>query len=311
MSDSTSPAVPAQDELNSRIDAFAKAIGCEIDLVKTALALVIDLDHPQALSMFDDEECLTFGDLAKHFVQPGHCKLAVLRFAMKHLRGQTNLKKTNGGANTNDKLAEAIEGMAKANRPIEDWSDRELLERYDEESPKIWKELSERAHGRHCIVYLDSSESEVDVKTSLELLKLARKQSTPEKWRVNGKLRMVKRPGTFLVRLLDESPFCPRVALVNEYCPISDTNWIGICKRTRIITRLHVHDVENAALSKREMKAICKDALKLNTLEFEEEYSEAALLYEELEKQDKLPKLKISSNDVYKTSYSGKRDTGF
>ncbi len=190
MSSSTS-VVPTQRESDSRIKAFGEAISCKEVIVRNGLSELVDLGRPdQALSIFDGDDLLTFGDLAKHFVQPGHCKVAVLRLAMKHLRGETELKEPNGQSSDGvAQLAAAVKEMATANRPIENWSDRELLEKYDEDSPKIWKELSDRAHGRHCIVYADSSEAAVDVDNSLKLLKTARKQSTPEKWRVNGRLR--------------------------------------------------------------------------------------------------------------------------
>lgn len=307
------PAVPTQSELDSRISAFADALNCKEETVRKALAEVVELDRSdQALSIFDDEELLTFGDLAKHFVQPGLCKVAVLRLAMKHLRGQTELKKPNGQSSDGiAELAEAVSSMAKSNRPIENWSDRELLEQYGEGNLKVCKELSDRAHARHCIVYTDSTEASLDMDSSLQLLKLARKQPTPEKWRVNGQLRTVRRPGSFLARTLEESPFYRGIALAMGYCSQSDTDWKGIDHETRVLVRLHVDKVETTGLSKREMKRICSDAHGMSADEFISEYSEAQLMYEELEAQDKLPKLKIMPSDVKSQPFSGKRDNAF
>lgn len=301
--------VPSQ-ELSSRIRAFSDAISCEEELVRKILAELIELDKPdQALTILDSEDCLTFGDLAKHFVQPGFCKVAVLRLGMKHLRGQTELiqktaepSETLAGAGIAE-LAAAVSDMAKSNRPIENWTDKELLDQYDESNPKVIKELSARAHGRHCIVFKDNSETMVNADASLELLKLAKKQSTPDRWRINGVLVAVKRPGVFTPRALDESPFYSNVALVNNYCSQSDTDWTGVSTKNRILARIHVQLVEKTALSQRELKSICADARKES---FEQDYASASLIYNELERQDKLPKMKVSSDRP-----SEKRDNGF
>ena len=306
----STPVVPTQSELDSRISAFADALNVKEPLVRKALSEVVDIDRPdQALSIFDDEDILTFGDLAKHFVQPGLCKVTTLRFAMKHLRGQTELKKPNGSDGMSE-LAEAVSSMAKSNRPIENWSDRELLEQYDEGNVKVCKELSDRAHARHCIVYTSSTEETVDLDSSGQMLKLAKKQTTPDKWRVDGQLRPVRRPGTFMARMLQESPFYRRVALVAGYCSQSDTDWNGIDHKTRVLVRLHLDKVETAALSKREMKRICKEAHDLSSKDFSNEYSEAQMYYDELDAQDNLPKLKITTNDA-QTRPSGGTDNGF
>lgn len=296
-------------EFDSRISAFSAAIAVEEDVVREILTnLGVDGETDQSLTIMDSEEFLPMGDLRNVLVDSGHTKIAQLRCGMPHLRGKTHLddepaETTNGGLSA---VAGAIKDMVASNRPKVDWSDKELLEAYDQDTVDIADILSKRSHGRPCIVL--SKEGTVNVDVSLKLLKIAKRQSTKDKHIVDSRSVRVYRPGEWLAKPIEESPFFRGEALVDGYCSKSGTQWNGISHINRVLVRIHVDKVETAVLSSREMRRIVDEARHLAD-QFEESYSEASLIYEELDKQDKLPTLKIMPSEV-RDRFQGKTDLG-
>jgi hypothetical protein len=72
---------------------------------------------------------------------------------------------------------------AMKTRPIQQWNDRELLEKYDQErDPEIEQELHKRSQGR-CFIVLkgkgQDGKDPIDIENSIEILKRARKMVTP------------------------------------------------------------------------------------------------------------------------------------
>ncbi len=299
-------------EFEKRIKAFSTAIRLEESKVKDILAdLGADGESESSLTLLDSDEFLPFGDLRASFVEGGHTKIGILRLAMPHLRAKTNVDQPIATTGNGDSTANALRDLIASNRPKSDWTDQELLESYDETTIDVAEILGKRSRGRPCIVF--KKDGSVDIEVSLKLLKIAKRQPTAESHRLdNGKHVTVYRPGIFLDKPLDESPFYPGVALVDGYCAKSSTQWNGVSHKNRVLIRLHVTQIETTQLSKREMAQLCKSAHVTNNAipNLFDELGEAAALYEKLEDQDKLPKLKVFSNAV-KDHYTGKMDTAF
>ena len=302
-------------EFDKRIEAFSKAIGVSEDEARKAFAkLGVDGKEEQSLTIIDSDEFMPMNDLFEAFVDSELTQKAKLRAGMPHLRGKTHLGEASDSLNGDGSInlttvAESIKELAESNRPISSLSDEELLKRYEEGATEVIKILREKSHGRPCIVR--NKDESTNLKVSLELLRLAKKQPTTEKYSVDGRLVRVYRIGEFPMKPLDESPFYPGVALVNGFCPQSNTEWFmrsdtgikNICHEIRVLVRLQTQ--VNHHSSGREMKQIWKDAKSMSIDQFRTEYAEAALLYEELEEKDQLPKLKIHQGQ------SQKVDTGF
>ncbi len=304
---SSTPTVPVwETEFNKRVEAFATAIRLDVAKVREILAeLGADGAEEFSLTIMDSDEYLPFGDLRAAFVEGGHTKIGILRLAMPHLRAKTNVDQPE--ATTNGDTASTLRDLITSQRPKSEWKDKELLEAYDETTADIAKILGERSRGRPCIVF--QKDGSVDVEVSLKLLKIAKKQHTAESHKLdNGKHVTVYLPGVFIATSLDESPFYAGVALVDGYCAKSSTQWDGASLRNRILCRLHATQIETAALTKLQMGELCKAAKADN---FDDLVGEAAALYEKLETQDKLPKLKILSGDTSQGRYTGKTDTAF
>ncbi|MHA2281518.1 MAG: hypothetical protein ACXAC5_11745 [Promethearchaeota archaeon] len=299
-------------EFNERIKAFATAIGVAEEKVKEVLAgLGVDGESDQSLTIIDSEEYLPMGDLRSAFVDSELTQISRLRVGMPHLRGATQ-DHANVAPTANDGLAqvaESIKDMVASNRPKADWTDEELLKVYDQDATEVAEILRKRTHGRPCIVF--DADGSVNIEASLKLIRTAKRQPTGNTFSWKGKPVRVYRAGEFLAEFLEESPFCPGIALVDGYCPESATTWTGVDHKTRVMVRIYVREIETAALSKMQMKDICTDAHKLTETEFEDKYSEAQLRYQELERQDKLPKLCITPTDIRPHPYRGKVDDGF
>jgi hypothetical protein len=292
-------------EFNDRIQAFADTTGISVEIVKKTLSnLGVDGTKEQSLAIIDSDEFLPINDLFEAFVDSGLTKKSLLRAAMPHLRGKTYLGETSNSVN--GEILKSIKDIAEANRPLASLSDDQLLDKYDESSTEVAKILRERTHGRTCIVF--NKNGTVNKSVSLELIKAAKKQQTPDKYSANGKVVRTYRAGDFPLRPLDESPFFSGFALVNGYCARSDTQWKDISHEKRVFVRVltgHCRDV-SAVYSKLEMKRIWKDAFTKDIEELKEEYGEAALVYEEMQANDTLPKLKVIPE-----STTTKLDNGF
>lgn len=286
-------------QLDKRISAFAESLGVETAKVKEILRNECGIDDEnekvlqRSLEILDNEDMLTFGDLAKHFVSTGLAKTPVLRLSIKHLRGKESAESMSTKASETTEIS-LIKEMITANRPKSEWSDEELLEKYSREETDVIKILSDRTKGRPCIAFVPGTD-QINKEISLKLVRIAKRQPTHEKFEVNGILFKVYRAGLFPAQLLDESPFDIGVALVDGFCGKTGTNWNGVSQECRVLARILFHNVENGKLNNRDMKAICKES-KSGAKDFRTLYPEAAMTYDELQTQDKLPKLRIAAN---------------
>ena len=298
-----------QTEFNDRIKAFSADINVPEEKVRSVLAdLGADGKDERSLTIIDNEEYLPMGDLRQQFVESELTKLSLLRLGMAHLRGKTQLDPVSPTSDNLSEVAGAIKQMVASNRNKSDWSDEELINAYDIDATDVITVLSKRTHGRPCIVF--NSDGSVNKEVSLQLIKAAKRGPTTNRFSVAGKVVVVYRAGEFVSKPIDESPFFPGVPLVEGYCAQSNTNWTGIDHQIRVLVRLYIKHIEKAPLSKAEMKRIWKDAQRANETkalyvpehahkiptDFETEYSEAVLVYEELQNADQLPKLKLMPN---------------
>lgn len=310
MSQST-PSTPdwsGKTEFDSRIKAFSKALRVEEDKVREVFTdLGVDGKTGQSLTIIDSDEFLPFGDIRNAFVDDKKLvKLAVLRVAIPHLRGKTELevKPTTNG----DPLSEvtgSIKEMVASNRRKEDMSDADLLKLLEEGATEVEDILSKRTRARFCIIF--DSNGNVNVEDSLPLVKLARKQETKDQHSIRGKFVRVYRVGTYPARMLNESPFNRGHVLVDDYCADSETDWTGVCHEARVLARIQLFHCEKGRPTTRELKQICADA-KQGVKHFRDEHGKAALLYDEMNSKSELPKLKIPTDGVKQTAYSGHVD---
>jgi len=129
-----------------------------------------------------------------------------------------------------DTMVDVAEAL-KSFRPIQQWCDRELLEKFalDRDS-EIEQELHKRSFGRNIIILKqgknEPGKEEIDISNSLELLKMARKRVTPT-------IIPVGNEGVV-------SPVYPILRLniqdrIVEHCPLcSETLYMGFCEKCNV-----------------------------------------------------------------------------
>lgn len=313
MSNSTNP---TSVEVSKRLSEFSEVIGLDFDTVTKVFrdSLGVDAQNEPNISLevLDNEEFLTFGDLAKYFNGDRGVPLPKLRLAIRKLRPKTSNVSDESNTKTPisavDKLAESVQAMVTSHRTRSEWTDRELLESLSREEVDIAKILFDRSHGRRFVVFTRRTDS-IDVDSSLEMLKIAKRQATDEYWEINGVSVRLYRAGDFPSLVFEESPLVPGVALADGYCMKSKTNWTNIDRPSRVFVRLCVMD--DPKMSKRDQRSLFNLAKKgFNALK--EEYPEIALQYDELDEVDNLPKLTVNSSSVDIKSQSSTRiDRGY
>lgn len=298
---------PWQEQLNLRISKFADVLGLPCNQVKEMLReLGIKEEKESSLTILDDETLLTMSDLFEKFVDTKLTDKPTLRLAVSFLRAKS---KNNEFVSLN--ATSPIDKLVSALRPKDQWSDEELLEAYKEEDPDIAAILSRRSNGRAFIIF--DNDGNVNIAESLKMLKLAKKQPTNEthmilnvikgKEEPVSKLVKLYRSGKYPARALDECPFCPGKVLVDNYCADTDTVWQDISHQCRVLAAIQFRIVEKGRqLTIDQYQSIIKDK---NFDAMCQRFKKAALLYEELKEQDKLPTLKIYPQN------GNKVDTGF
>jgi hypothetical protein len=135
-----------------------------------------------------------------------------------------------------------VKALFEANKPITNWSDKEVLEGYIESNrDDLESELQRRSKGQPFVVLKDESNEEVDIEASLMMLKKARKETIPSIIQTPDKktIRVFKVENYHIDnRIRYESPLRPGVTLFDGYCPVSKFNFSKVPEKARQFLRL-------------------------------------------------------------------------
>ena len=145
-----------------------------------------------------------------------------------------------GDQQQSQSLAEVI----KANRPIDQWSDRDLLERYSKDrEDSVEQELNKRAKQQNFVVLkpgkFDPGKEEIDIDMTLDLLKSARKRTNPSMVPVTGGVLPVYKIGELNPqdRIVEMCPICGE-SLYRGYCEKCLSNFAGVGDDERAYVKL-------------------------------------------------------------------------
>jgi hypothetical protein len=138
-----------------------------------------------------------------------------------------------------------IEQLLQSNKPIQQWSDAEVLKGYlEDDREELEFELNKRSKGRRFIVLTNLKSEEIDIEATLLMLKRSRKEEIPAYYKVAGSDRPI-----FVYRIEEyhqtnrvrsESPLKHGIALFDDYCPVSNVNFTGVDLISRQFIRLIV-----------------------------------------------------------------------
>ena len=183
--------------------------------------------------------------------------------------------------------------LIKSQRPVNQWSDEEVLLKYLEtEDEQYESDLQRRAKGRRFVILTGNSQ-EVDVDASILMLKRARKEEIPsfitteDKKTIHiYKIEEYHREN----RVRYESPLRPGVTLFDGFCQVSNQNFKNVGDPARKMLRL-IYDAQG--------KQSRMDETRLVELAEKEGVDGLARIYPEVHEQymnlaatDSLPSLK-------------------
>lgn len=197
--------------------------------------------------------------------------------------------------------ADAVVESIKMARPIEQYSDRELLERYAKDKEgSVEQELHKRAKQQNFIVLkhgkFEPGKEEIDIDLSLDLLKTARKRTNPSMISLEGKILPVYRITELNLedRILEICPICSE-SLYKGYCEKCQVSFASIGDDERAYVNLISESDNFNPNSFSDKKAVIASATK-GLEDLKQTWPSLAQKFDELKATSSLPRLKIVAN---------------
>lgn len=275
--------------LQERVEKAAKVMKASPDDVWKALEEIgIEKDDEDALALLE-ADTTTQEDADPKFLDVG-IKKARFRAGWAILKGKSQKTKDKPETSTTDSTtAELIKTL----RSVKQYKDKELLEAYGPDcSSDVLDEIRRRSNDRPFLVYDGEN---LDVDTSLEMLRVARRQPTNEQhvFHREGKSKVVRllRPGQFPTLWIEESPIHPEVILVDGYCHKCDNSWSGVSMDDRVIVRIAV-DVDGVDVSSKARIHELITRIRESGADFLLDVPSVKVRYDELEELNRLPILR-------------------
>lgn len=197
-----------------------------------------------------------------------------------------------------------IAEVLKANRPIEQWNDRDLLERFAKDKEyEVEQELHKRAKQQNFVVLVpagnkgyEPGKEEIDIEKSLELLKSARKKTNPSMLSTDGKVLPIYRITELnpQERIIELCPICGE-SLYKGYCEKCQANFSSVSDDARAYVNLITDEDTFNANSFSDRKAIVVCAQK-GLDELKGTWPSLVQKFDELKLTGNLPKLRIIAN---------------
>lgn len=221
------------------------------------------------------------------------------------LKGYDPLSKDTRVQYTSDSPArspgESIVEVVKALRPIQQWTDEELLAKFSEcRDYESEQELSRRAKNQNFIVLVpgkyEPGKEVIDIKTSLELLKNTRKRTNPSTLPVEGTVLQVYKVTELNLeeRIVEICPICGKT-MWKGWCENCQINIFGVGDDERAFMKL-VADSDNFnADSHSDRKALVASATK-GMDDLKGTWPSLVKEFDELKATGNLPKLKVIGN---------------
>lgn len=219
-------------------------------------------------------------------------------FAKKEENSSTTIKDADS-LPSGVKSTKESQGLLYGLRSPKQMKDRELLELFARDQEyNVEQELNKRAGGQHFIILRNSADEdkqEIDIETSLELLKRTRKMTVPSMLphpddpdKIIEVYRITQlNPEDNIVELC---PFCDEV-MYRGYCQKCDANFAGVGDDERAYTRLASELESFEVRSKSDRRALLVDAIKgIDTLK--KNWPGARIRFRELKITGELPKLR-------------------
>jgi len=280
-------------DVPNEVQAHEAAQGWLFD--RLAMLGVYKDDESHAILVHD----VTEGDARAVMCENGEPNIPVGRFkavwrTLSH-RGVTAVLKEAPQPTGTDVVVEAI----RAQRPIAQWSDKELLEAYSPNcQSQVEDELRKRSRGVRCIVFNNDESCEVDVSRSLYFLRESRRRDVPIHDKMGDVLRKVYTVGDFPSQSYVECPVHGDTLLFDGYCDCCAADWKGIPYEVLQFVRVIVDEGEGPTTRRETNQLIRTCRLTDAITELAKDYPTVKLAYDELKQEDRLPSLRRRTSSV-------------
>ena len=211
------------------------------------------------------------------------------KMAAAILKGDNPLEEKKEDTSETSMLADLI----KSQRPVEQWSDQEVLEAYIADQDEMYeRNLQLRSKNRPFIILEKGSNDKIDIKATLMMLKRARKEDIPKQIKTPDGFIRIYKVEEFTVgnRVRYESPLRPGSILFDGYCSQCKQNFSNVCEEERIVLRL-IYEQEGQMSRSEETKLVKLAEQGMDFLI--EDYGDVYIKYQNLKLREELPKLKI------------------
>lgn len=206
---------------------------------------------------------------------------AKLKAAWEILKGNDPFKKKKNVGSA-DIVLPSPTVLAEALKPVENYSDLELLQKYGKECPpRVEEELQKRTHGRPCIIFEEDT-GKIDVENSLYMVRKAHRQDTPKNYMIRGELKVLYPIGFFPADVFYECPVHSKILLVDGYCEECAKVWDTTEHDKNAFLRL-ITEREDIDIRIYKAKSFA---------ELKQDFPKIYLNFNELKEEDRLPSLK-------------------
>ena len=224
----------------NRVEQAAKVMQIPVsDLLKHLSVLGIDKDDKDAISLLETETTCE-GDAraimveGKNAIRDGEDRPQLVKIA-RFKAGWSVIK-----GKVSDEKESSVEKIVAALRPVRQWSNQELLEKYTPDAPsEVLDELKSRSKGRNFIVFDGDN---VDVDNSKKMLSIASRQETPNIYQLSDgdviKATYLYRVGEFPMLWMEECPIQSNSVLVDGFCEKCGSNWKNVPNDKKVIVRV-------------------------------------------------------------------------
>jgi hypothetical protein len=227
------------------------------------------------------EDYVSYEDFSELFNQRTNNKVPLPRLKMLWAILKPEKKPTNVTPTSSENSS--LEMLVKTIKPIQQWSNQDLLEQYSKDGQyAVHDELVRRSKGRFVIIFGDNN-GDVDIENSMNMLKKAQFQDTPQIYKLkSGDIREVYRVGEFPLSVLHECPLHKDVLLLDGYCEECATHWDTSDQEKNVFLRMAFE--QDTVFAKIHSDKEFSELIKL--------FPKVYLKYKTLAEEGKLPSLK-------------------
>jgi hypothetical protein len=292
MSDNPASDSASVSEFEDRIEKAAAAMKVGVEFVRDQLA-EMGIEGDDAIELLEDEA--TTADLAESTFmnvedEKSRPKIIPFRRGWRILKGSSGEKSAPAApeSSRDDKLVELL-------RPVEQWSDVEVVEKYGPDcEARVTEEMERRTKGKRCVVF--NADGSVDVEQTVTLIRLFRKEKSKkdrETFKVpGGSVVRLYAVGEFPLVFVEECPLHGTLTLLDGYCEECQDSWKGISDDDRVIVRVAVEVDPDLASGPMAIAKLIKRIRDEESAKFLLDVGQIGLHYQDLKEEGRLPILR-------------------